>query len=193
MRANGREGRGLPLGVRASRESPGKVAHRGVHRRCSWALSRRGLAVWLFGRPARRRRAEESHFYLGKGPGVYVSESDVFWTGIKKSKKMEQDPAIAVHPAAADPNWLPPQRRQTTARLVAYCGFGGDEAFAEAAVAGMPERRILPRSPPLTCPGLCLQTARGRARAAAAALRPHLRCRSSLQARISRPSLAAAL
>ena len=56
MRANGREGRGLPLGVRASRESPGKVAHRGVHRRWSWALSRRGLAVWLFGRPVRRRR-----------------------------------------------------------------------------------------------------------------------------------------
>ena len=45
-RANGREGRGLPLGVRASREAPGKVAHRGVHRRCSWPLSRRG---WLYG------------------------------------------------------------------------------------------------------------------------------------------------
>jgi len=41
----------------------------------------------------------------------------------------------AIADPAADPNWLPPQRRQTTARLVAYCGFGGDEAFAEAAVA----------------------------------------------------------
>ena len=100
----------------------------------------------------------------------------------------------SVDPAAVDPNWLPPQRRQTTARLVAYCGFGGDEAFAEAAVAGMPERRTLLSQPTthVSWP-LPLQTARGRARAAAAALRPHLRCRSSLQARISRPSLAAAL
>ena len=72
------------------------------------------------------------------------------------------DPHPLFDPAAVDPNWLPPQRRQTTARLVAYCGFGGDEAFAEAAVAGMPERRTLLSQPtthvswPLALP-LCIQ------------------------------------
>ena len=52
MRANGREGRGLPLGVRASREAPGEVAHRGVHRErkallVGFVAARLGcMAVW---------------------------------------------------------------------------------------------------------------------------------------------------
>ena len=64
MRANGREGRGLPLGVRASREAPGKVAHRGVHRERR-ALLVGFVAAWLFGRPA-----SQAPWMAGKGARV---------------------------------------------------------------------------------------------------------------------------